>query len=137
MRRHALGIIGGLLIAFGITMLMRVGRDSDSYSMLASICLRAGLTLFAVWLAFPQVTAMFRKVPPLLLVGILVSVVAVIVYPRSFFIVVPIVGALLALQFIRWLFAPPEKHQAKAKSKPKPPKPNASAANDVEAPAKR
>jgi hypothetical protein len=139
MRRHALGIIAGLSIAVGVGMLIYFGWNESRWSMAASICLRAGLTLGAVWLAFPQVTNMFRRVPPMLLVGLLLSIVAVIVYPRSFFVVVPVVGALLVLQFLRWLFAPPTKQpKKKTKKKPTAPaKPPASSAADVQEPAER
>ena len=137
MRRHALGIFAGLLVAVGVAMLIQVGWNESRWSMFASICLRAGLTLGTVWLAFPQVTDLARRVPPMLLVGLVLAVMAIIAYPRSFIVVLPVVGILLVLQFFRWLFTPLPNKQAKPSGPAKSPKSAKRASADVEEPAER
>lgn len=119
MRRYLLGIIAALLITTGGGLWLYVGQSDSTWSMMSSISLRVGVVLGAFWLAFPDLLSLKRRVPPMLLVGILLSLIAIVISPRSFFFIAPLVGVMLVLQFIRWLFAPPPKSTKKrAKQKP-------------------
>lgn len=106
MRRHALGIIALLLISTGGVLLARFGIGETDWSMTASICLRAGLTLGAIWLAFPQVTAILAKIPRWLLLCLVAAVATLVIRPKALLYVGPILAALAALQFVGWLFTP-------------------------------
>ncbi len=106
LRRHALGIFSLLLLASAAALLVYSDSDDNQMEMAGSICLRAGLTLGAIWLALPQIITLSAKFPPRLLVAILVGGVIVIARPRSFPVVALIVAAVAVLEFVGWLFKP-------------------------------
>jgi hypothetical protein len=106
MRRHALGIISILMLVAGGFALFYFGVDDSQSSMAASICLRAGLVLGAIWLAFPQILQVLARVPPWLVACILLSVMAVIARPKTIILVAPLLAALAVMQFVTWLFKP-------------------------------
>ena len=69
-RRPIIGLLSiGLLIAAAFLLLVRGGNDL----VLGSACLRVGLLLGAVWLAYPQVS----RIPPWMFGTILVSLMSV------------------------------------------------------------
>ncbi|MEQ8787275.1 MAG: hypothetical protein RIC55_13300 [Pirellulaceae bacterium] len=106
MRRHALGIIALLMIITGGVLLLRFGNNNTDWSMTASILLRAGLTMGAVWLAFPQVASLLTKTPRWLLICSVVGMATLVVRPRAILYVGPVLAALAALQFVGYLFTP-------------------------------
>jgi hypothetical protein len=138
MRRHALGIIALLMIAAGVVLLWRIGPGENEWSMTASILLRAGFTMGAVWLALPQVTTLWTKTPRslrLLLVYAMAALVTVVIRPRAILYVGPVLAALAALQFIGYLFTPLKPKPRKPQ--PKKPRPAQRAENDKPAGASR
>jgi len=131
MRRHALGIIALLMIGTGGMLLLRFGTGNDDWSMTASILLRAGFTMGAVWLALPQVTTLWTKSPRsmrLLLVYAAAALATLAVYSRAIFFVGPVLAALAVMEFIRYLFTPLEPKPRKTP----PPKPRSAARSENE-----
>ena len=96
MSRHLLGILAVLLFAAGLLLLLSPSNTDWQQAMLGST-VRIGLVLFAVWLAYPQLsrvpTWMFRAVlaaslivawrPKLALLAIPLLVVIWILRPRG------------------------------------------------------
>lgn len=105
-RRQVLGIIASGLLAAGVLILWKYGTDAESASLYGSICLRLGLVLGAIWLAFPQILQIWIKRPSgtTLLIG--AGILALIAYPKSAIVMVPIIAILLGLNFITWLKKP-------------------------------
>jgi hypothetical protein len=62
MNRHALGLIALLLVVVGFITAFR-GPEDGSAAGFAGGCVRVGLVLGALWLALPQLKAMFARVP--------------------------------------------------------------------------
>ena len=112
-RHHLLGIIGLAFLTTGIGLLVAYGVNNSQWSMLASICVRVGLTLGALWLAFPQLVDLSTKVPTWLLVTIVIGGLIVIARPRTILYVAPALAAIAVLQFIGWIFKPLPTPQAK------------------------
>ena len=105
-RRQLLGIIASCLLSAGAFILWNYGTDGESASLYGSICLRLGLVLGAIWLAFPQILQIWSKRPSGTTVLIGVGVLALIAYPKSAIVMVPIILILLGLNFITWLKKP-------------------------------
>lgn len=74
MRRNSLGIAAVLLLAVGMIATVR-GPEDGSARGFAGGCIRVGLVLGALWLAWPQIQAMFTRLPQRL-AGWLVGFVA-------------------------------------------------------------
>lgn len=83
----------------------------------ASACMRSGSVLFAVWLALPHLVRFRWTQNTYLLIAVTVCALVLAIRPRAILIVGPILLALGALQFIRWLLAPPPQKKPKAPSK--------------------
>lgn len=103
MRRHLLGVIGVILLATGFIILSQYGTGSSRTSMLASVCIRAGLVLGALWLALPQ---LLSRSPPWFIVCLVTGLLILVWRPRMAIIVLPLLAGLGILQFIRWLSKP-------------------------------
>lgn len=101
--------MGSLGIAFllgGLGLLIVKGTGDSQWSMFASICMRVGLMLGAIWLAFPQVVALARRFPPWLMATIAISGLVIAARPRMILYLGPVVAAIAFLQFVGWLFKP-------------------------------
>ena len=96
MRRTAFGIIAALLLVTAAVLLYRFGASEGRETMIASICLRAGLVLGAVWLAYPQVVRISKTFSPTLAAIVLLGVL-LLVFVRNKYVLVVIVPALFAL----------------------------------------
>jgi hypothetical protein len=62
MSRKSLGIAAALLLAVGIFIWWR-GPGGENALGLAYGCIRVGLVLGALWLAFPQILALMKGAP--------------------------------------------------------------------------
>jgi|GEM_PF-3977379 hypothetical protein len=62
MSRNTLGIVAALLLLAGIVIWWR-GPGGENALGLAFGCIRVGLVLGALWLAFPQLAALAKVVP--------------------------------------------------------------------------
>lgn len=105
-RRHIMGLIGIACLAGGVGLLLAKGASDSQWSMFASICIRIGLMLSAIWLAFPQVVGLAKRFPPWLLAACGFTAVAVAARPRMILYLGPIVVLIAFLQFVGWLFKP-------------------------------
>lgn len=73
-----------------------------AYAGASSICLRAGLVLGAMALAFNQLQRFFDRVPPWYLASVMVGFLLVIRWPKSAAVVVPVL-------VILWFLGPRNK----------------------------
>ena len=62
MSRKSLGIAAAVLLAVGVFIWWR-GPGGENALGLAYGCIRVGLVLGALWLAFPQIMALVRAMP--------------------------------------------------------------------------
>ncbi len=100
-RRHTIGLLAlGLLLA-GVVFWIGFER-SASVDSARAFCIRVGALLSALWLALPQLAAIFVKYPPWLIVTSLLLLGLVIVQPKALGYAIPVVGVLLALHFFGW-----------------------------------
>ena len=105
-RRHIMGMLGIASLAIGVSLLVLKGTSDDQWSMFSSICIRVGLMLAAIWLAFPQVIGLAKRFPPWLLATIGFAGLVVAVRPRMIVYLAPVAAAITVLQFVGWLFKP-------------------------------
>jgi hypothetical protein len=115
-RRHGFGIFGLLFLGALGVIVFGYGL-SDETQFVASICMRVGLVLCAIWLAYPQLEKITQRVPPWMLGCILLGMLVVVVRPRMILYLAPVLAAIAVLQFVGWLFKPlpqpkrPKRHQ--------------------------
>jgi hypothetical protein len=62
MRRTTLGILAVFLLVVGIVVALR-GPEDGSAAGFAGGCVRVGLILAALWLAWPQIMAGIKRLP--------------------------------------------------------------------------
>lgn len=105
MRRTILGILAlGLLAAAGG---LYWGGLADDYTPVLSGCVRLGLVLSALWLAFHQVDEFFRRTPPWMMGAALLCLLVIVVRPRAILAVAPLLAAAAALHYFgRFLKSP-------------------------------
>ncbi len=92
-RRVTIGIIGWVLLIVGIFIFF-YGPHDDTWTMLCGACVRVGLIMLALWLAFPQVS----RVPPWIYGCSLVALIVVAARPKWIVWVGP---SLVALWLVR------------------------------------
>ena len=112
-RRHLMGLFGIVFLISGTGLLFLKGANDSQWSMFASICIRVGLMLGAIWLAFPQVVGLAKKFPPWLMVAIVTAGLVVAARPRMILYLGPVVAAIAVLQFVGWLFKPLPQSKSK------------------------
>lgn len=96
MQRTILGILAAILIIGG-SVLWLSSQSSTGLSAIAGACLRIGVVLGAIWLAMPNVTHLFARVPPWLLFATLAIALVVAVRPQSAMMLLPILAVLWAI----------------------------------------
>lgn len=106
MRRVILGILAAVFLAAGAVGLWKFGTDDSGASAAASVAVRAGALLGALWLALPQLESLFRRFPPWMLGTLAGCALMVVVRPRLLIYVLPLIGILLVLRFFGWLLQP-------------------------------
>lgn len=97
MKRLLLGIVSLLLVLTWLVLYLRADAGNWSSTM-ASACLRAGLVLGALWLAFPQVLQILSRLPVWMMGLAGVGLLLMIRWPKSAVVVVP---GMLALWVLR------------------------------------
>ena len=106
-RRHIMGVLGlGFIVAWQVLLWGYEGSESQT---VASVCMRLGLTLSAIWLAFPQVLGLVTKFSKPLNLAFLLGGIIVAFRPQAFILVGPVIAVMAAMEFVKWLFVPPEK----------------------------
>ena len=118
-RRHIMGLIGVASLLGGAALLYVKGASDSQWSMFASICIRVGLMLVVIWLAFPQIVGLAKRCPPWLMAAVGGTAIVIAARPRMILYLGPVVVAISFLQFIGWLFKPlpNPKRQPKTTSK--------------------
>jgi hypothetical protein len=107
-RRHVLGVIALLLLTAAVVLLLGVpqGLDANLRKMYGSICLRAGLTLGAAWLAFRQVSTLLASCSPRLMVTLALGSLVVIVRPKALPFILLLVAIVVVLEVLGWMLKP-------------------------------
>lgn len=102
MQRITIGIISLALVFFGIGLLGAIyfefTPNEGSTKVFASIAMRAGLVLGAIWLALPQLIDVIAKSPRWFIAANLIGLLMVVVRGRTVLFVAPM---LLVLWFLR------------------------------------
>jgi hypothetical protein len=104
MRRILIGILALLFLAAAGTIFMR--GDYDESQFLMSVCMRVGLVLAAMWLAYEQVLKLGKRWPPWVWGVIGLSMLVIVVRPNAILFVAPLIAGIAVLQFFGWLFKP-------------------------------
>ncbi len=119
-RRHVLGVVALILLISAVVLLLcNEGYDENVGGMAGSICLRVGLTLGALWLAFPQILAINTKYPPRLLLAVLAGCVILVAFPKSFPLVLVVVAVIGVVEAFGWFLKPPPSKRARPRSRRK------------------
>ena len=104
MHRLLIGIIAlGLLIAAGV--LYSQGY-AEKNVMVLSGCIRMGLVLGAVWLAYDQVHQIIRRTPPWVAGAIGICLLVIVVRPKALLALAPLLAGVLALHYFGRLLKP-------------------------------
>jgi hypothetical protein len=112
-----MGLLGIAFLLSGLVLLVVKGVNDSQWSMYASMSVRVGLMLSAIWLAFPQVVDVAKRFPPWLLATIVLSGLVVAASPKRALYLVPVVAAIVFLQFVGWLFKPLPNPKSKRRAK--------------------
>jgi hypothetical protein len=99
-------VISLALLITASVIWLRPGEPGASANTFASGCLRIGLLLAALWLALPQVLALFVRFPPWLIFTSLGLAILVVLNPKSLTYVIPLAGILLLLHFFGYFTRP-------------------------------
>ena len=111
-RRHILGVLGlGFIVAWQV---LYWGYEDNQSQTIASVCMRVGLTLSAIWLAFPQALGIITKFSKPLNFALLLGGIILAFRPQMFILVGPVVAVLAGMEFVKWLFTPPERKKKKS-----------------------
>jgi hypothetical protein len=110
-----MGVLAVLFVGHAIALL--IWYPSSAGKMAGNICLRTGLTLGAIWLAYPQIVAIAGKWPPRLIIAILVGALIVIARPKSFPLVLVLVAVVGAVEAFGALLKSPPQNRPRSKSK--------------------
>lgn len=97
-RRQLLGVLGLGGVLAGIYRVFATDGSLSSMDPLASLLMRVGMLLLALWLALPQIQQVFARVPAWLLGPLAVGCLIVLIRPKLLLLVVPIVATIVALQ---------------------------------------
>ena len=93
MRRHVTGIVAFLLLSLGAYFLIWPPSAGQG-QLLSGACIRLGMVLFAIWLAYPQV----QKIPRWMYGLVLLAAAVVLVFPKAIIYIIP---AMPAIWFLR------------------------------------
>jgi hypothetical protein len=110
-------LFGVVFALSGLVLLLVKGASDSQWSMFASICIRVGLMLGAIWLAFPQMVGLARRFPPWLMATVAISGLVVAARPRLILYLGPVVAAIAFLHFVGWIFKPLPNSKAKRQTK--------------------
>lgn len=120
MRRAILGILAIVFFLAGVVTLAVKGTGESGVSAAASVCMRVGMLLGALWLALPQVEKLLARFPLWALTGIGGGLLLAVTNFRLFLVCAPLLAiaglAFGAKRFFRWLFEPLPKSASKKKA---------------------
>ena len=98
MRRHILGVCALIGLALGLLPYFVSVAGYSPADVLPASCLRFGILLGAIWLGYPQAQSTLAKVPGWLIGSTLIAFIAVLIRPKLLWLVIPILGVVVALQ---------------------------------------
>jgi len=104
MRRTILGSLS-LALLMGAGGLVLRGMV-DEYPLAFSACLRMGLVLGAIWLAYEQVYEIVRRTPPWMMGGAALGLLVVVIRPRAIVAVGPLLATAAALHWLGKILNP-------------------------------
>ncbi|MCH5375583.1 MAG: hypothetical protein JJ992_16555, partial [Planctomycetes bacterium] len=88
--------------------------SSQMVTALGSACLRLGLIAAAFWFAMPQVMSIATRLPRRLTVAVVVGgLIVVITKGKALILVLLIVMAVAAVEFVGWLLKPLPKRRGR------------------------
>ena len=93
MRRHVLGILALILLGLG-GYFYYFPRPGGTQQFIHASCIRLGMILLAIWLAYPEI----RRIPRWMYRVLLLAAGVVIVQPKAIVIILP---ALLIIWLLR------------------------------------
>jgi hypothetical protein len=93
MRRHAVGLIALVLLLSGLALWLWA-PDGDMSQMMLAACLRVGMLMTVVWLAYRDV----ERLPPWLLGMLPLMLLVLLVSRKWFFMFLPLILAMAILR---------------------------------------
>jgi hypothetical protein len=116
MRRTVLGLAAIALLVSGFAMHLTL--SDANWQMFGAACIRVGLVLLAVWLAYAQLERMAKTVSPLGLAVALLCLIICVASPKPKLIVyfLPVLALLAILHVAGWFTkpSPPGKNKKSA-----------------------
>jgi len=104
MHRLLIGIVAlGLLVTAAVLYAQGLAQENI---IVLSGCLRMGLVLGAIWLAYEQVHDIARRTPPWVLGAIGISLLIIVVRPRAILALGPLLAGALVLHYLGRLLKP-------------------------------
>ena len=101
-----MGLLALVFLASGVAGLAIYGTTDSTASAAASVAVRAGALLGALWLALPQLEALFRRFPAWLIFSVAGAALVVVVRPRMLIYLLPLLAILAILRFFGWILQP-------------------------------
>jgi uncharacterized membrane protein len=101
-RRRTLGTLAAVLLIVGGALMLGPPLASAS-GYVAGFCIRVGLLLGALWLALPQIFALYNKYPRWVWIGLIVAAVALFFSPAIIQILIPVVVVAALLYYLGYL----------------------------------
>jgi hypothetical protein len=96
MNRLKLGLAAGLVLLVGFIVAFQQPEGGAAF---AGACIRVGLILAALWLAWPQIASYWSQTPRWLLIAAAAALVVCVIHPLYALAAVPILALL-------WFFGP-------------------------------
>lgn len=113
-RRRTLG--ASSLVSLAVALVLLLGFEGNQTEMIGAGCLKAGLTLGAAWLAFPQIMSLTIKTPPRLTIAMILGFAIVAARPRAFPLVMLVIIAMSVVEFVGWVLKPFPDQKKKRRS---------------------
>lgn len=113
MQRHFFGLFALSFLTAAAVLALRDYKNSE---FLLSVCLRVGLVLAAIWLAYRQVQQLAQRLPSWLLAGLFGMVLLIAVRPRLAWLIFPALLVLGVLQCVGWILKPLPKRKPRKRA---------------------
>ncbi len=99
-RRAVIGVVSVVLLIAALVMFLAFGIEQGRTSIYVGICLRLGLVLGSIWLAWPQLEKLVNVLPRIILIGAGAGLLASVVYSRLLPIVLTFIVAAIGIQLV-------------------------------------
>lgn len=99
-RRAVIGVVSVVLLIAALVMFLAIGIEQGRTSIYVGICLRLGLVLGSIWLAWPQLEKLVNVLPRIILIGAGAGLLASVVYSRLLPIVLTFIVAAIGIQLV-------------------------------------